>query len=39
VALMGSGRVLDQGTHDELLERSPEYRHVVVRTMEEAVDV
>jgi ABC-type multidrug transport system fused ATPase/permease subunit len=39
VALMSGGRVVDQGTHEELLERNPDYRQVVVRGMEEVVDV
>ncbi len=38
VALMSGGQIIDQGTHEELLERSPEYRQVVVRSMEEVID-
>lgn len=35
VVLLQDGRAIADGTHDELLERSADYRRVVVRSMEE----
>jgi ABC-type multidrug transport system fused ATPase/permease subunit len=31
IFLVLDGRVVDQGTHDELVERSAPYRHIVLR--------
>jgi ABC-type multidrug transport system fused ATPase/permease subunit len=36
VVLLSGGRVVAEGTHDDLLIREPEYRDVVIRTMEES---
>ncbi len=36
VVLLSGGRVVAQGTHEELLAEAPDYRDVVLRTMEEA---
>ncbi|HET9873563.1 MAG TPA: ABC transporter ATP-binding protein [Propionibacteriaceae bacterium] len=39
VAFLVAGQVVDTGTHEDLLSRNAEYRHVVIRSMEEVVDV
>jgi ABC-type multidrug transport system fused ATPase/permease subunit len=39
VAYLAGGQVEDTGTHEELLERCPGYRRLVVRGVDELVDV
>jgi ABC-type multidrug transport system fused ATPase/permease subunit len=34
--LLSGGRVVAEGTHDELLTTEPDYRDVVVRTLEDS---
>jgi ABC-type multidrug transport system fused ATPase/permease subunit len=36
VVLLSGGRVVAEGTHDELLTTEPDYRDVVVRTLEDS---
>ena len=36
VVLLRGGRVVAQGRHEELLDAEPDYRHVVVRSMEDS---
>lgn len=36
VVLLSGGRVLAEGTHDDLLTNEPDYRDVVLRTMEDS---
>jgi ATP-binding cassette subfamily B protein len=31
ILVLDKGRLIDQGTHEELLERSPEYRRIFSR--------